>query len=492
MAIIDHDDLVSLKDDFDDICEFIKNIGKYPVNLVTKLVFGNSVHHISLEEKTKDFTAIFPNIVDRTINMSSIEIINRVIEIKNSNLIRLILTSMTKENANKSVKDILRKLHRNIDDVDLLDFQLTEAAGIETKNLISAYRIEDYENCVRFNPIPLSECVGGDFLESLYEQTGIDLYDVYEEAKNDSGNKTYHSKNFNRNTNYNFNNNNSSKNYDNKNFNNNSKTYNDNSKNNMFNVKINNIEKKDDKEPKRKFPDSESDLYKLSGKKLDGGAASFASDKDIRFMNSLSPTMVEISLPTIYKGQTTIMTILLGVKSKIYPASQEELLDIINLNKKSKLFKFIQMSTGEIKFFKDFIFNIDYVKDRVGSNTNKSNESQVKKMWNVLQKRSRNKKSFKFNSMDNASIATLTLSTKTVEEIYRVKNIDLLDPNVAHNFVMTNSIMNLVIVDEVLEIVYIMSDNNDKSFLEMTFSYLDKELGELNGKPIKKSIGYFG
>lgn len=442
------EDLSSLKNDFEDICKLVRELGKYPINLVSSMVFGKRLKRASLEEKTKDFTAIFPNIVDRTIDTGTVEIINRVIEIKNANLIRLILTAMSKENANKSTAEILKQFHRNVDDLDFIDFQLTEEVSTNAI-YVSGYKLEDYEDGYIYNQVPVSESLNDNsFLENVYKITGIDTYDTFieedKEKKNDSKKST-------------------------------------------------DKESKSDSDKQYFKPTATKTKTAIAGKSVNKNGASFASDKDVRKMNSLAPTLIELTLPTMYKGEAVIMTILIGVKSKIYPANQEEILKIIDFNKKSKLFKFIQMSTGEIKFFKDFIFNIDYVKNKAGSNSSViRNESHVTKLWSMLQKRSRNKKNYKFNRMDNASIASLTLSTKTIDELRERKNIDLLDVDTAFDFVNSNGILHLIIVDEVLEIVYIMSDNGEKAFTEMTFDYLDKEISELKNGTIKKSVGYFG
>lgn len=410
MSIIDD----ALKS-FDELCVLLKDFGSSTLNFTTQFIYGGKVKYTSLESKTKDVTAIFPNIVDKSLSLSNVEKINRCVEVKNSNLLRLLLTNIAKQSIGDDAEKILKKFHRNFDDSDFMDFVLSEeVTRYNTDKLISNYSISMYENSRIINPSSLNNNYYTCNNNVIHE----DFFDRLVTSFNGS----------------------------NKGF---------------------------------------------SGKPIN--SSSKFSDNDVRIINNLSPLMIETSVPTSYNGVASIVTLLFGVKSKIYPATQDELIDVISINKrKSRLFKLIQFSTGEIKFFKDLVFNIDYVKEKVGNNTDKTNDSRVKKLWKILEKRSKNRKSYRFNDMDNASIATLTISTNTVEEIERVKKFNLLDPKVASKFIEENNIMNLFIVDEISEIVYIMSDS-DRSFIEMTFEFLDKELTDIGSqKTLKKGVSYFG
>lgn len=453
------DILDDLLHSFDELCDLIRNFSSSSYDFVSELIFGGKVRHTSIENQTKDLTAIFPNIVDRTLSLRTVEKINRAIEIKNSNLLRLLLTSLGRQNMGKTSADILRKFHRNFDKFDFIDYELTE--GMKSfSHLKSNYSIEQFTDKPFINEVSLNNRYynfrNGTIIENIFNENrggkspknsptnvssyvGSDTYDGDHIHDNIIDTFTKH--------------------------------------NDTINFNTSNISNND---------------YRTSK----GNESSKFADRDVKFLNNLSPTMIEVGIPTSEEGDTraVIISTLFGIKSKIYPTTSDDIINTVSSNMSSKLFKFIQMSTGEIKFFKDFIFNINHIKDTVADKYDKTSNSGIKKLWKILRKRGRNqKRTLRINSMDNASIATLTINKSTVDEIYRLKSIDLMNPKITRDFMSKNNLMNLVIVDEITELCYIMSDSGDDIFTEITFGFLDKELDDLlNQKTIKRSVSIFG
>ena len=402
---------------FKDINTFISNFASNTYKGIVKVIKKDELKHTSIEKYSKDLTAIFPNIVDKTISPDVVQTLNRCVEVKNANLLRLLLISIGKSNLTSDSSEILKKFHRNFDDLDLIDFQLSES---QIESIKINFNIENYKNNVFINENSLNDRFytksNRTIKEHLFSEAGIDrAIDVVAGS-------------------------------------------------------------------------SKTSTVNKSNKIVQ-------TDIELKHLNTLSPTLVEVSIPTrdMFDDTIVVITMLFGVKSKIYPTSREDILDNILSYKKSRLFKFIQLSTGEIKFFKDFIFNIDHIKNTVALNKNK-NERDIDKLWKILQRRSRNQnKIFSSNSMDNASIATLMLNITTVEELVKTNNINLLDNKTAGKFMAENNLMNLFIVDEIQEIVYIMSDSGDNIFTELSFNYINKEMNSLsNQKVIKNNISVFG
>lgn len=423
---------------FDELCDLIRNLSSSSYDFVSKLIFGGKIKHISIETKTKDLVAIFPNIVDRTLSLKTVEKINRCIEIKNSNLLRLLLSSLGKQNMGANSESILKKFHRNFDKIDFIDYQLSESEDFS--HLKSNYSIENFIDKPFINEQSLNNryytIINNNIVENIFNE---DIFDFGDKNENRINSKTF--------------------------------TGDDNS---VSNTTISNND------------------YRTSK----GNEVGKFADRDVKFLNNLSPTMIEVGVTTSEDGDTraVIISMLFGVKSKIYPSTSNEIIDAISSTMKSRLFKFIQMSSGEIKFFKDFIFNINHIKNTVAEKYDKSSNSNISKLWKILKKRAKNqKKTMRISSMDNASIATLTINKSTVDELNRLKSIDLLNPKVATKFMNANNLMNLIIVDEITEICYIMSDSGDNVFTEITFGFLDKELDDLlNQKTIKRSVSIFG
>mgnify|MGYP001625041458 CR=1 FL=1 len=449
------DILDDLLNSFDELCDLIRNFSSSSYDFVSELIFGGKVRHTSIEKQTKDLTAIFPNIVDRTLSLRNVEKINRAIEIKNSNLLRLLLTSLGKQNMGKTSSDILRKFHRNFDKFDFIDYELSESLN-DFSNLKSNYTLEQFTDKPFINEVSLNNRYYTFRNNNIIENT-------FNENKGRRSSGSIINKDING----------------------------DNIGGDNVEGDIGIFSKSNDTINFNTSNISNND-YRTSK----GNESSKFADKDVKFLNNLSPTMIEVGVPTSEEGDTraVIISMLFGVKSKIYPTTSDDIINAVSANMSSKLFKFIQMSTGEIKFFKDFIFNIDHVKNTVADKYDKSSNSGIRKLWKILRKRGKNqKRTLRINSMDNASIATLTINKSTVDEIYRLKSIDLMNPKIASDFMAKNNLMNLVVVDEITELCYIMSDSGDETFTEITFGFLDKELDDLlNQKTIKRSVSIFG
>lgn len=91
------------------------------------------------------------------------------------------------------------------------------------------------------------------------------------------------------------------------------------------------------------------------------------TDNDCKKANDLVPTLLHIRVYPIDKytrEELTPIDFIMGVKATLHPIPVSELARMVvtGMRNENMLFNFIRWTTGEIKFFKDFVFAIDTLK----------------------------------------------------------------------------------------------------------------------------------
>lgn len=213
------------------------------------------------------------------------------------------------------------------------------------------------------------------------------------------------------------------------------------------------------------------------------------SDNDIKKANELMPTKVTVRF--YYKNNNNQPSLikdgLIGVKCKLYAVDSLEIIDKIAAKYSDTLWlkEFIRASTGEISFWRDFVFALDKAKVDALSTSRKGSTS---KMWKVLERRATKNRltKWKANRADSSPITTLVLNQDEVEYLKKDHNINLENRNVAMKLMNEYNFMGIVIVDEPSESAsFIWDEGNNSTYETLSFRNLERES---NDKDFRKVI----
>lgn len=201
------------------------------------------------------------------------------------------------------------------------------------------------------------------------------------------------------------------------------------------------------------------------------------SNNDVKKANELQPTVVEIKFVSTATGEPIDANAFIGIKTKLYAADS---MDIINhviskrVNKLS-LYNLIKATSGEIEFWRDFIFALKKAKVDAISSTRRGSSS---KLWKVLERRSiASKLNHLLSSRNDATaITTLAISMYEVEYLRKNEDIDLLDSRVARQLLDEYNLIGIAVVDDSTESVRFIFDTGDDEYELYSFGSLKKKI----------------
>ena len=202
------------------------------------------------------------------------------------------------------------------------------------------------------------------------------------------------------------------------------------------------------------------------------------ADNDVKKSNELVPTTLSLTMNVI-KGERSVgnQTYLIGVKGLMHPVDSEEMVSNLMDGFKSgnAFFNFIRWTTGEIAFIKDFVFNVNGIKEDVM----RKHQGQSH-WWTALKRRRQIAKSKNFQKgrklLPNASIVC---SIEEVIEMKEAYGIDIMDPRNMRRLMDRYFLLGFVIVDASQELCHVMFDG-ESSFQVISFNGLEKENNSRN------------
>lgn len=212
------------------------------------------------------------------------------------------------------------------------------------------------------------------------------------------------------------------------------------------------------------------------------------NDQRVKKANALNPLTITVPIKVKAADNAVInVDAILGVKTKLYPVNSGELTDKICSTRENKinLFNFIRAFSGEIKFWRDFIFALKTAKIDANFNAKKAGS----KLWKVLEHRSKKSKIFQKLNINNLmmSISTLVLTLDEADYLSKVHNIDLTKSDVARQFLSNLNLISLMIVDESLETVRTIMDTGNDEWEYNTFKAFNRD-EELDYKQLVKMM----
>lgn len=212
-------------------------------------------------------------------------------------------------------------------------------------------------------------------------------------------------------------------------------------------------------------------------------------DNDVKKANELIPTTMH--LKTYFKdkdGALHGVDYMIGVKTIVHPIKSESI--VINLASALKrgkgFFNLMRLTTGEISFFKDFVFTVGRTKDDIKL------KYKDNPWWNALIRRKKyssmlRRLNFKQQLVPNTSIII------TMDEVEKLKiehSIDLMDLKKAHDIMNQLFLLGLVIVDSSIETAYFLFDGQ-RNYQQYSFNALERENSN-SAKDIKNIMQVLG
>lgn len=214
---------------------------------------------------------------------------------------------------------------------------------------------------------------------------------------------------------------------------------------------------------------------KLKGMDIPRVTQNILKDNDVKKSNELIPTTlhIKVSLLDSDSQQQGFIDFIIGVKSTMHPVTSAEMVtNVVGACKNnSKIFNFIRWTTGETNFFKDFLFNMQEIKDDV------VNRSAGSSGWWITLKRRRalaKMKSLVFMPGQILPNASIVMSLDEVEHIKSEFGYNLMDTGFADKIMKEYFLLSLVVVDNSAQIAHFLFDGQT-SYQSYTFGVLEKE-----------------
>lgn len=209
-------------------------------------------------------------------------------------------------------------------------------------------------------------------------------------------------------------------------------------------------------------------------------------DTDIKKANEMAPTLMIVQFNeldndnTIYNKRSFVA----GVKSRLIPVDSVDIMERLIVKNKTKInfLNFVRATTGEIKFFSDFLLCIKQAKIDAKNSVKKG---PAAKMWKVLENRSSKNvfNSLKKRKNDASAITTLVINQETVNIMKKQYDFDLEVPKNAKMILEAYNLLGIVICDESIQVAKFLYAGNDM-FEQQAYSYLEKESNDKSYKNV--------
>ena len=213
-------------------------------------------------------------------------------------------------------------------------------------------------------------------------------------------------------------------------------------------------------------------------------------DQEVKKSNELQPTVIQVNYSQKNEaGEFELRSFLAGIKSRLIPVSSTDIVERLIAKNKTKInfLNFIRATTGEIKFFKDFLFAIDQAKL---DSKNAVKKGEAAAIWNCLSNRAVKNTNSKLKKLGNdaSAITMLVISQETVNYMKNVHKFDLEKMNNTKMICDSYNLMGIIIADESVEVIksYYVGNNN---YEQIAYSFLEKEA---KNSDYKKMINLFG
>lgn len=202
---------------------------------------------------------------------------------------------------------------------------------------------------------------------------------------------------------------------------------------------------------------------------------------DIKKANEATPSLMIINFVTQADGRDNeiVNTAVIGVKCVIHYIQSSEMMNRMVLKNTDRrgLLNFIRATTGEIQFFRDFLFAIDRAKIDAVAKTNKGSNSRIWKMLEIRANRAKMNTTARADNAACAAITMLVLSKAEVDIIKQSYRLDLSKASTMLSVMKGYNFIGVAVIDEVNEKVDFLYDDGTKNFETISFMSLEREQG---------------
>lgn len=230
--------------------------------------------------------------------------------------------------------------------------------------------------------------------------------------------------------------------------------------------------------------------YELQKSKLDYQSKAMVklSDNDVKKCNELVPTTLSLTLQ-VKAGNNFggVSNFVIGVKGLLHPVNSDDMISNLLSGYKSgnKFFNFLRWSSGEIKFIKDLILNMDNIREDVVRKHAKNGSG----WWSAL-KRRRNVAALRRIKGSGRILpnTTIVCSINEIDELKEAYGVDLMNPTSIKKIMKTFFLLGFVVVDDSQELCHFIFDG-ENNYQVVSFNGLEKENNSKNDfKEIYKLI----
>ena len=230
--------------------------------------------------------------------------------------------------------------------------------------------------------------------------------------------------------------------------------------------------------------------YELQKSKLDYQSKAMVklSDNDVKKCNELVPTTLSLTLQ-VKAGNNFggVSNFVIGVKGLLHPVNSDDMISNLLSGYKSgnKFFNFLRWSSGEIKFIKDLILNMDNIREDVVKKHAKNGSG----WWSAL-KRRRNVAALRRIKGSGRILpnTTIVCSINEIDELKEAYGVDLMNPTSIKKIMKTFFLLGFVVVDDSQELCHFIFDG-ENNYQVVSFNGLEKENNSKNDfKEIYKLI----
>lgn len=202
---------------------------------------------------------------------------------------------------------------------------------------------------------------------------------------------------------------------------------------------------------------------------------------DIKKANEATPSLMIINFVTQADGRDNeiVNTAVIGVKCVIHYVPSSEMMNRMVLKNTDRrgLLNFIRATTGEIQFFRDFLFAIDRAKIDAVAKTSKGSNSRIWKMLEIRANRAKMNTTARADNASCAAITMLVLSKAEVDIIKQSYRLDLSKASTMLSVMKGYNFIGVAVIDEVNEKVDFLYDDGTKNFETISFMSLEREQG---------------
>lgn len=428
----------------------------------------------SITRANKDLTMTFPVMVSNTVDPASAQLVSRALERKFVTLTQMLLSAIS-ITSSKDAIDHLKNIHSNLDLTSLFDVDdylaVSQEAtanhifdAAEVKAVYEAFRQER----LRAKPLNhLHEFLSKDVTDAIAKQTqyntnrAVNQFDALSDEDKVRAMNLMNTDTVTRNRDL-------ERQLQNAERERNRITNNFARSRAMQNTRMNNIRNANDALQARI-----DDLTAVRANRI----SHLAKDQDYKKANELQPTLLQIQfISTNDNNDPITVDAYVGIKTKIYCVDSADIANHI-VSKRSynfSLYNLIKATSGEIEFWRDFVFAIKKAKIDAVSNTHRGSSS---KLWKVLERRALASKINRFMSARNdaTAITTLMVSAYDVEMLRKMEDIDISDSRVARKLMDDYNLVGIVIVDDSTESAKIIFDTGDDEYEPYTFKTLKRD-----------------